>query len=900
MKRSDIKNKRLMSALTIGISAMMALSTPISAYANENGEPTGDGGGDNNTQAEQSHSEHVEESHVTQEAQDQADVVQEVTTENADSAQAEATQAAEPIIDAAAEAAILEAATEEVGSVASQVIEEVVQAAAAVVKDETNEAGEITTPSAVTELQNASDTMNEVKADLKEADKQDTKAEQAVVEIKGSAKDAGDNYKAAEVWAENIYQDTVEAQENAEQLVKDIQEAKTEEEAVKAYEDLSQLVESSESQLKLKQEHYNNLLAKYNQALKELQEAEQALADAEKAYEENLDKAKDKAVSAQDEIDSAKTKVDNLESALNKAEDKLQAEAEAAEAVQNAYGKISGGNQWGPKREAAYQAIVGYVIPQLEGKEITDVHWEHVTGFDTQDCNYNVLTYKENGVPVTRYFNYDNLDKKDNGNKYGDLGKSWGIAVFEKTEDEIRANKLLKDTYGTVNFGIQENKDKNNQGFYDVFAYGEGEDREFITREKLQSMIDSKEISVAEDGTMTITVGDKKVAVDQVVQNKNSLIHDANVHIIAGTNDFGMNKYGDDMLETLSRNRSQEEAQDIFDKLKAENEAYNNEFLTNHLYDSDGKLQHVEAEKYSGYSKAAKEAQSAVKEAQDEAERLTEAIDDLKKERKTRSVLAKDALGVEDVATYLGLEVSAEEAEQLNKMNVRDAIKVFDEYLEKANDKIDDATRNMEDLQESYKAALDDFNAAIKRLTPRPGRPVVPSSVIEAESNAGGGDSVVAGDIVLPPGAVPGAVIAAAAQTGGGAAVQTPGGAGGAGATEVQADAGAVAQAGGGAAVEANGGADVEVVQGEAEAPSVETVSIAEEEVALTDTVKEPDMLDEAIIALAEDETPLSDSPVMPAKPGKMSWWWALIILILGERGRELYVKYKKDLKDEQ
>ena len=33
MMKKDLKNKKLVSALTVGISAMMALATPVTAYA---------------------------------------------------------------------------------------------------------------------------------------------------------------------------------------------------------------------------------------------------------------------------------------------------------------------------------------------------------------------------------------------------------------------------------------------------------------------------------------------------------------------------------------------------------------------------------------------------------------------------------------------------------------------------------------------------------------------------------------------------------------------------------------------------------------------------------------------------------------------------------------------------
>ncbi len=93
MRKKEIKNKNLMSAL-IGISAMMTLSTPVTAYASsptegENKEPE-----PAQPQTEQvTAQETVVTAPVTVEAQQQAEVVQEAAAVAEDSAVNEATEA---------------------------------------------------------------------------------------------------------------------------------------------------------------------------------------------------------------------------------------------------------------------------------------------------------------------------------------------------------------------------------------------------------------------------------------------------------------------------------------------------------------------------------------------------------------------------------------------------------------------------------------------------------------------------------------------------------------------------------------------------------------------------------------------------------------------------------------
>ena len=74
MMKKDLKNKKLVSALTVGISAMMALATPVTAYANGEATAPPEEFPDTTTESDVASTE-AEAPAVTQEAEEQAQVV---------------------------------------------------------------------------------------------------------------------------------------------------------------------------------------------------------------------------------------------------------------------------------------------------------------------------------------------------------------------------------------------------------------------------------------------------------------------------------------------------------------------------------------------------------------------------------------------------------------------------------------------------------------------------------------------------------------------------------------------------------------------------------------------------------------------------------------------------------
>ncbi len=149
---------------------------------------------------------------------------------------------------------------------------------------------------------------------------------------------------------------------------------------------------------------------------------------------------------------------------------------------------------------------------------------------------------------------------------------------------------------------------------------------------------------------------------------------------------------------------------------------------------------------------------------------------------------------------------------------------------------------------------------------------------IQAAGHAGGGAAQAAG------GAAPAA--GGAAQADGAAQIADAGNAGAGGAGQVTGNAG-------GGTAQAGGGADQVADAGNAGGPVM--ADIPEGGVALADSVGDNDGAETITATITDDDTATAAAAEVPVKPERMNWWWVLIIAVLGERGRELYVKYKKE-----
>lgn len=894
MRKNELTNRRLVSALTVGISAMMALATPITAYAN--GEATAPVD-DNPTPATESNASSQTESApaVTEPAEAQAEVVQEavaaepVQIENTDASQEQLQSAAVEAKTAANEILSSDTGAKagEAGAVADAQINDVITAANAIVNDADGD------PAALTSLGAAADKAGEVKQVLDEAGEADKQADVHEAEMVSEAKNVSDNVTEATKKADDMLKDTEETQKKADALIESINKAESAEDANKAYDDLTKLVDDTKFNLDALQTFYDGLLKSYNEAKGKLLEAEQNMQKAETEFSNKLGSADQTTQDAQQDIADAKEKVDKLADALDKVEDKLS-DAADVEGLKNASGKDWAGKIAGnidKKRGVMKSVVENYYMTQKlkvdlvrgEGYETT---WQFIKegdndesmySIDKQEYNYAKFTYyykDEDGkiVQGTKYFNWDSIEKQYNGNWQTNANATAGdvIVVYEKTQDEYEANKLLNEKYNGIIKNTNKLRTMVNNGQMDVYVY-EGADgkKEYIAIDDVNKMIAEGTIVKDADGNMMVDGTGAKLKL--VVQNQNNLFHNANC-LVVGSN-ARLKYYAYDEGSSVS-GLLKEMLGDKLETIIAENQAFN-DFITKGETTANKNAAKLSG-KYADFDTATYKAEQAVAIARQEADKLSDAIDELKSQKK-RSTLAVDVLGVDDVASHFGIEVSEEEAAKLNDMTVRQVLDELDKLLEKSNKKVETAQSNLTKLQNDFGQAKTDLDATLLRLNPVRPVTVQVSGDVAGEAAQRTADNAAAAAVAVTV-ATPSPAAVVAAPSG-----------------DAQQEAAPVVDQ---RRAARQASADALTAGGEENASgaatTIEDGGVALAETAETETGELKEEINEAAVSIEDEDTAKGLLEEAPVQEENMSFWWLLLIALLGEAGREMYVKHKK------
>lgn len=603
MKKNNLTNQKLISAMLVGISAMMSISSPITAYA-----------------------------------QDDENNIPDITPETAETSENENTESSSE-----------ESVTTEAQELATETQDAIEEAS------ETLETIENVEEASIESLDTAAEKIDEVETDLLEADQADVAADEAAVEMV-------ENVDEAVKVAESAQESAQEAKEQVEDLVEDITTAESVEDAQKSYDELVKVIDDTSFDINAKKEYFNELNDKY-------EDAKERLVQAEADYEAALNDASYNATAAREELEKAQAEVDTLGTIVEETKEKMEAQVEPAKEIKDSADKVV--VDWGPQRNFMYTIIREYYIPQLVDSGATDIKVEkYVKGYDTQDYNYNIITYKDsNGKKQTLYFNYDRADKyiKEN-NRYDNnaLGKSTDIVIFEKTQEEIDANDYLKKYFAA--HPTNENiRNMANSGKLDVFAYVEDGKTQFMVRKELEDALENGSITIDQEGKLYM--GDAEV--HEVVQNQNSKVH-------GGTN----------VVDT-----SDQAFIDFYTKAQERVDTYSN------------------------YEVAVENAGNAVDEAVEKAEQLEDAIDTLKDNRTNRIVKATEVLGVDDIAAYLNIEVTPEEANLLNNMTLNQAIRYLDRKLSEAKDKVAEAQADLDIILEQKEAGKAEYEAVVAKYS---------------------------------------------------------------------------------------------------------------------------------------------------------------------------------------
>ncbi|WP_026662251.1 hypothetical protein [Butyrivibrio proteoclasticus] len=969
-----MKKNNLLSAITIGISAMMVLQSPVSAYASENLENLDSLDNSNPGVSEEQAQPETPYEPITEDVQSAADTAIDacVSTPAAEDtgsgeqnqpaqeqqaetnqvvAQVEVQQAADIILNGDSESGTPSASEQK----QTQEVKDLISAATAVAQDSTDEEGNKVN-SAVTSYEEAAKDIADAKENLAKAEEANKEADAAHKEAVTDVTDA-----AAELvspsgivdTANNISGTVSDANKDAEELVESIEKAESEEEATQIIENLETLITTAESTVQLQKEHYDTLSKAYNKAIEELTKAQETLAEKEEALGSNIDQASSKISDAEAEVAAAQQKVDNLGAALEAVENML----DNSKSTDGDILDKKRGNNWSGKfttnvdnsRNIMKDVVVNYYLPQVAGKNIITNDPAHPYTFSNPDPKnvdyehrYTTLEYyyvDDDGSiqKDIKYFNWDSISKSDFKNQ--NIGKNegnTGIVMYEKTLEEVnsvqeyeKAMELAKSYYAdNPDFqrnGLSLTNGKNltrciEQGWFNVYTYMDGDEKKYIVHGQLTGP--QTGTSVGETPAFTSFVDENGIEHELTLvpqpseANTNGLYKNANCLIIGDNSTLKKVLNGTDGYSYVHDNVVDKYgiSEETITRLLDENQKLN-DYITDNT-------KAALVNRYANYRKEVDEAKSAAQVATDQVTSLKTAMETVEaaKTNPNRNLTAKQILNVESVAEHLGLEVSPQEAEVLNLMNMTQLKEKLQELKAEADKKIADALDEMIIVR----GKKDKADQLLKKLFPTPDPEPEPTPSDTPTTPDGPTTPTTGGTTTTPAPDAPTTPTGADAPT---VVDTTP--------TATPTDTGTVAPttiADVAPALAATPAPAAPAVQTAVDAPDTpvaqpvvdnqnvqpgggedvqpETVEIDDGTTPLADSVSSENLQansdvhpDDSLanpVDILDDDTALS-STITDSTQKRMSWWWLLIIALLGATGKKMYDEHmaKKEEKDD-
>lgn len=386
MKRKVV-NEKVIRAMAIGISAMLATATPMTVMAAE-------GEGDNPEAPQAGGSE--------------AEVNTVVDTAQAASESAEAS---------------VEAAVTPVETVTGDVEKTPVVKGEAGTDAEGKDLAQTVIDAAVNLAGNATgNDLTKADTNIKTTDVNLDTAEGAIVSSDSSLNKAEDAFDDANDAANEAVEAVTDANDAIDAKAGDISNAETIDEANAAYDELVAIADEAEATFNTKLDEYNEAKSAYESAAADVEKYEKAYADAVALADSN---AKD----ALNDLNAAKKKADALEKALNAAKASVDESAKAAIAIAEKEKAVddSKGLNWKEEDKLFILIMENYYLPEeshISGAKVT-----RVQGKDNDEYNYFKAVYTdETGKKCEKYFNF----------KLGENNKTKNeMIIFEKREVEI-------------------------------------------------------------------------------------------------------------------------------------------------------------------------------------------------------------------------------------------------------------------------------------------------------------------------------------------------------------------------------------------------------------------------------------------------------------------------------
>lgn len=400
VKLTKKASKNVIRSLSVGLAAMMALSTPIAAFAED-----ADGQNSSETTPEESTTTVT----TQKSAAEQVGEVQKAAEETS-----KTTEAAKDAVNAAVDTTIAD------DSGADQTTKD----AAGVLDTTANGTFEGGTDVNVAE-EMVDKTMNRI-----------DEASDAAAKTDAALKEADQKADEANTIADDAQKEQQKAQDAFEEAKAGIDSATDIEDAKDAYNQAAGIVGDAQKAYETAKAAYDSKVAEYNTALDELKAAQAAYdtAVAEASTEAaaaaaNLAAVQEKAKALQEAAEEAKTAIPELTDAQKAALEIIALEKERA-------GDTS--TNWRKEDELFKVILKNYYIPELAKGELVDCKW---TWNQNDNKNYCEVTYKDvAGDTQTVYLNYKLNDTRDD------------LVIFRKAEEVVSYD--VKGTDGSLAFNI--------------------------------------------------------------------------------------------------------------------------------------------------------------------------------------------------------------------------------------------------------------------------------------------------------------------------------------------------------------------------------------------------------------------------------------------------------------
>ena len=400
VKLTKKASKNVIRSLSVGLAAMMALSTPIAAFAED-----ADGQNSSETTPEESTTTVT----TQKSAAEQVGEVQKAAEETS-----KTTEAAKDAVNAAVDTTIAD-----------------------------DSGADQTTKDAAGELDTTANGTFEGGTDVNVAEEMVDKtmdrideASDAAAKTDAALKEADQKADEANTIADDAQKEQQKAQDAFEEAKAGIDSATDIEDAKDAYDQAAGIVGDAQKAYETAKAAYDSKVAEYNTALDELKAAQEAYdtavaaASAEAtAAAANLAAVQQKAESLQKAAEEAKTAIPELTDAQKAALEIIALEKERA-------GDTS--TNWRKEDELFKVILKNYYIPELAKGELVDCKW---TWNQNDNKNYCEVTYKDvAGDTQTVYLNYKLNDTRDD------------LVIFRKAEEVVSYD--VKGTDGSLAFNI--------------------------------------------------------------------------------------------------------------------------------------------------------------------------------------------------------------------------------------------------------------------------------------------------------------------------------------------------------------------------------------------------------------------------------------------------------------